>query len=110
MQLRSELLGFFLLYYVEDILCMTYNLFSEPLVSFAISKLLVMPFFLLQSPNCCFRTTGIYQFTDTIQHHINAFLANGVVATGVVIGCILLSSDQLFWMKKLPEGASTYFI
>lgn len=98
------------MYHVQDIICMNCNPFSETLVSFAISKLLVLPFFLLQSPNCCFKTTGIYQLTDTVQHHINAFLANGVVATGVVIGCIFLSSDQLFWMKKLPEGASPYFI
>lgn len=109
-QLGSELLGFSFLDHDQDIVCMACNLFSEPLVSFAVNKLLVLPFFLLQSPNCCFQTSGTYQLTDTIQHRINAFLANGVVATGIVIGCIFLSSDQLFRMKKFPEGASPYFI
>ncbi|KAI6079040.1 hypothetical protein LUU34_00535800 [Aix galericulata] len=52
-----------------------------------------------------YKTTGTYQLTNTIKYHINAFLANGVVATGIVISCVFLSSDQLFWMEKLPEGA-----
>lgn len=89
---------------------MSCNHFSEPFLSFVVNKLLALPFFLLQSPNCCFKTAGTHQLTDTIQHHINAFLANGVVATGIVIGCIFLPSDQLFWMEKFPEGASPYFI
>lgn len=50
MQLGSELLGFSLLYHVQDIICMSCNLFPETLVAFAINKLLVLPFFLLQSP------------------------------------------------------------
>lgn len=89
---------------------MSYNLFSKSLVSFVANQVPVLHFFLLQNPSCCFKTTGTYQLTDTIKHHINAFFANGIVATGIVISCIFLSSDQLFWMKKFPEGPSPHFI
>merc|ERR1719376_1715060 len=32
------------------------------------------------------------------------------MASGVVVGSILLSSDQLFWVEELPVGSSANFI
>lgn len=37
----------------------------------------------------------IYQFADAVQHSIDNFLADGVVATGIVIGSILFPRDEL---------------
>jgi hypothetical protein len=44
----------------------------------------------------------IGQLADAVKNQINDFLANGVVATSVVVGSIFLSSDQLF---RVEQGA-----
>lgn len=51
-----------------------------------------------------------YQFADTLQHHINNLLANSVMASGVIIGCIFLPRDELLRMKQLPVGSRPYLI
>ena len=51
-----------------------------------------------------------YQFSDSVQDKINQFLSNSVVTTSIVVGSIFFAGDQLFWMKKLPVGSSTYLI
>ena len=50
------------------------------------------------------------QFPDPIKHQINNFLANGVVTPCIVVGCILLPSDQLLRVEQLPVRASSHFI
>ena len=50
------------------------------------------------------------QLADTIQNQVNDLLADGVVATGVVVGCILLASDQLLGVKQLTVCTSTNLI
>jgi hypothetical protein len=41
----------------------------------------------------------VSQLSDAVQNQINNLFADGVVATGVVVGSIFLSSDQLLRMK-----------
>jgi hypothetical protein len=51
--------------------------------------------------------TVIGQFSDTVQHKVDDFLTNGVVTTGVVVGSILLTGDQLLRVVKLTVGTGT---
>lgn len=41
------------------------------------------------------------EFPDPVQHDVDDFLADGVVASSVVVGGIFLPSDKLFWVKQL---------
>ena len=41
---------------------------------------------------------------------LDEVLADGVVASRVVVGRILLSGNQLFRMKQLTIGAATYLV
>ncbi|KRY33679.1 hypothetical protein T01_6204 [Trichinella spiralis] len=43
----------------------------------------------------------ISQSSYAIKHQVDNLLANGVVTTGIVVGRILFSVNQLLWMKKL---------
>lgn len=52
----------------------------------------------------------IGQLADTVQHQINDLLANGVVATSVVVGGIFLASDQLLGVEQLAVCASAHLI
>ena len=52
----------------------------------------------------------ISQFPDSVQAEINNLFADGVVTTSVVVGSILLSSDELFRMEKLSVCSSPHFI
>ena len=47
---------------------------------------------------------------DPVQHHVNHLLADGVVATGVVVGCIFLARDELLRVKELAVSASADFV
>ena len=40
-----------------------------------------------------------------VHRHLYLLLPNGVVAPGVVVGGVLLPSDQLLGMEKLPVGS-----
>lgn len=46
-----------------------------------------------------------YQLPYAVQHQVDALLAHCVVAPGIVVSCILLSCDQLLWMKELAVGS-----
>merc|ERR1712025_424839 len=48
----------------------------------------------------------VSQLTDSVQHQVNDLLAHGVVASGVIVGSILLATDQLLRVEELPVGAS----
>jgi hypothetical protein len=37
--------------------------------------------------------------SDAVENKVHDFFAYGVVATGIVVGCILFTTDQLIWMK-----------
>ena len=50
------------------------------------------------------------QFPDSVQDEVDDLLTNGVVTSGVVVGGIFFTSDQLFWVEKLTVGTSTDFI
>ena len=52
----------------------------------------------------------ISQLPDSVKDEVNNFLANSVVTTGVVVGSILLTSDELLWVEQLSVGASSDLI
>lgn len=51
-----------------------------------------------------------YQFADPVQDQVHDLLANGVMASGIIIGCIFLPGDQLLWVEELPVGPGAHFI
>jgi hypothetical protein len=54
--------------------------------------------------------TVVSQLTDSVKDQVNNFLTNGVVTTGVVVGSIFLSGDELFGVEELAVGTSSDFI
>ena len=55
-------------------------------------------------------STLISEFPDSVQTEIDDLLSDGVVTSSVVVGSILLSSDELFRVEELSVGSSSYFI
>lgn len=55
-------------------------------------------------------STVISKLSDAIQNKVNNLLSDGVVTTGVVVGGILLSVDNLLRVVKLGVGSSTDFV
>jgi len=49
----------------------------------------------------------VSQLADTVKDKIDDLLTDGVVTTGVVVGSILLSGDQLLGVVKLTVGTGT---
>ena len=49
----------------------------------------------------------IREFPDAVQNQVDDLLTDGVVATSVVVGCILLAGDQLLGMEQLAVSAGT---
>merc|ERR1712203_155992 len=54
-------------------------------------------------------STLISQF-NSVQHQIDDLLPNRVMATRVIVRCVLLPSNQLLGMKELPVCTGTDFI
>merc|ERR1719353_43344 len=52
----------------------------------------------------------IRKFADSVQDKVNNFLANGVVATGVVVGSVLFARDQLLGVVQLTVGAGANLV
>jgi len=52
----------------------------------------------------------ISKLTDSVKDKVDELLTNGVVTTGIVVGGILLPSDQLLGMEELAVCASTDLI
>ena len=48
----------------------------------------------------------ISDLPDPVQHQVHDLLANGVVTPGVVVGGVLLASDQLLGVEELSVGSS----
>lgn len=52
----------------------------------------------------------IGQFSNSIQNQINDFFSDCVVSTGIVVGRVFLSRDQLFRMVKLSVVSTSDLI
>ena len=55
-------------------------------------------------------STHISQLPDPVQHQVNNLLPNGVVPPGIVVGSVLLASDQLLGVEQLAVGSSSYLV
>ena len=51
--------------------------------------------------------TLISQFSDSVEDKVDDFLTNGVVTSGVVIGGIFFTGNQLFRVEKLTVGTGS---
>lgn len=54
--------------------------------------------------------TVVGKLADTVQDRVNNLLSNGVVTTGVVVGSILLSTNDLLGVVKLGVGSGADFV
>ena len=52
----------------------------------------------------------VSKLSNTVKNKIDHFLSNCVVTTCVVVGSILLASDQLLRVEELAIGACTHLI
>lgn len=52
----------------------------------------------------------VSQFAKAVQDNVDNLLADGVVASGIVVGSILLAGDQLLWVKELAVCARSHLI
>lgn len=52
----------------------------------------------------------VSQFANAVKNQVDNLLANGVVATSVVVGSIFFAGDQLLWVEQLSVCASTNLI
>lgn len=55
-------------------------------------------------------TAVISKLADTIEGVINELLANGIVTTSIIVGGILLTTDQLLRVEEMLVGSSTDLI
>ena len=52
----------------------------------------------------------VRQFADAVEHKVNDFLANGVMATRVVVGGVFLARDDMLRVVQLAVGAGAHFV
>ncbi len=52
----------------------------------------------------------VSQLANAVQREVNNLLANGVVATGKVVGGVLLAADELLGVEQLTVHSSADFI
>jgi len=52
----------------------------------------------------------VSKLADSVKDKVDDFLTNGVVTTGVVVGSIFLTRDDLLWVVKLTVGTSADFV
>ena len=52
----------------------------------------------------------VRKLTNALENNIDNLFPNGVVTTCIVIGSILLASDQLLRVEELAIGACTHLI
>jgi len=55
-------------------------------------------------------STVVSKLSDTVKDKINNFLADGVVTTGIVVGSIFLTRDELFRVIELTVGTGSDLI
>ena len=51
-----------------------------------------------------------HQLADAVQDQVDDLLADGVVATGVVVGRVFLPGDQLLRVEELPVGPRAHLV
>lgn len=51
-----------------------------------------------------------YQFTNSVENQVNDLLADSVVTTSVVVGCVFLPGDQLLRVEQLAVGSCPHLI
>jgi len=54
--------------------------------------------------------TLVGKLSNAIQHQVDNFLSNCVVATSIVVGGVLLTGNQLLGMEKLTVSSSSDFV
>lgn len=47
-----------------------------------------------------------HHFADPAEHGVDDLLADGVVTTGVIVGSVLLATDELLWVEEPVVGPS----
>merc|ERR1712133_156294 len=47
---------------------------------------------------------------DPVENQVNDLLTDGVVASGVVVGGVLLAADHLLGVEQLPVGSAANFV
>jgi len=52
----------------------------------------------------------VCKLADAVKNKVNNFLSDGVVTTGVVVGSIFLSGNQLLRVIQLPVGSRANFV
>jgi hypothetical protein len=52
----------------------------------------------------------VSQLADAVEYDVNNFLADGVVATSVVVSSIFLSGDDLLWVVERAVGTGANFV
>lgn len=52
----------------------------------------------------------VRQLPDPVQYNVHDLFTDRIVATGIVVGGVLFSGNQLFGVKQLSVRASTHFI
>jgi len=52
----------------------------------------------------------VCKLSDAVKAKINNLLADGVVTSGIVVGSIFLTRDELFWVVKLSVSTSSDLI
>merc|ERR1719199_1887681 len=52
----------------------------------------------------------VSEFTDAVEHQVDDFFPDGIVATRKVVGSILLSSDKLLRVEELAVGSGPHLI
>jgi len=50
------------------------------------------------------------KFSDSVKDKVDNLLSNGVVTTGIVVGGVLLTSDELLGVEELAVGSSSDLI
>jgi hypothetical protein len=55
-------------------------------------------------------STLVSEFSDSVEDKVDNFFTDGVVTTGVVIGGIFFTGDQLFWVEELSVSTGSDFI
>ena len=52
----------------------------------------------------------VSELADPVEYEIDHLLSDGVVATGVVVGCIFFSGEELLRVEQLAVGASAHLV
>jgi hypothetical protein len=54
--------------------------------------------------------TLVSKLSNSVENQVNDLFTDGVVTSGVVVGGILFTGDQLFWVEELSVSTGSDFI